>query len=100
MSPIPAAQGFAFGRGRPRFLEPVPLDAEPVNRIEHSIEQGLGRGGGDSGPLELPDLPALPINLCAHTIDFCSNMFDVRHGPKPGKARVYKRTKREQIASR
>jgi hypothetical protein len=31
--------------------------------------------------LELPDLPALPVDLSPHPLDFAPNVLDVRHKP-------------------
>jgi hypothetical protein len=82
-SPAPAAQGFAFGRCGLLFLEPVTLGAQGVNLVEHPIEQRVRLDRGYPGPLQLPDLAALPVDLCPHSLDFAPNVLDVRHDPYP-----------------
>jgi hypothetical protein len=79
MSPAPPAQRVPLGRTGLLFLESLALSAEPVDSVEHSIQQGFGRGGGYSGTLELLDLSALPMNLQAHVLDLGPNKFDIWH---------------------
>lgn len=35
---------------------------------------------GDGRPLKLPDFAALPVNLCAHALDFRSELVKLHHG--------------------
>jgi hypothetical protein len=63
------------------FLEPIAVGAKSVDLVEHAIQEGFRRRRGYSRPLQLPDLAALPMDLCPHPLDFAPNMIDVRHGP-------------------
>jgi hypothetical protein len=92
MSPTPSAQDFPLDRAGLCFLEPVALDAKAVDGIEHSLKQGFGRCRRYHGPLELPDLSALTVDLNAQAFDVSPNMFDIRH-IAPREVRLHKRTK-------
>jgi hypothetical protein len=65
------------------FLQPVTLGAKLVDLLEHPIKQGVGRGGGNSRMLKLPDVTAQPLDLTAHVLDISTNEIDVWHAPSP-----------------
>src|SRR5579862_4975135 len=71
--PTPAAQDHALGRASQLPLEPVPLGTHPVDVVEHSFQQRLGRGRRYASPLKLVDFAALPMDLGAHPFDFGSD---------------------------
>jgi hypothetical protein len=62
------------------FFQPVALRTQPVDIVQHPIQQSLGRCGWNACSLELPDLTALALDLHAHTLDLAPNVFDIRHG--------------------
>ena len=83
------------------FLKPVALSAKRVNLVQHSFKQCVGRRRGYPGPLQLPDLAALPLDLNPHPFDFAPDMLDVRHGPDPLKSGcIRERNKNEMQAAR
>jgi hypothetical protein len=47
----------------------VAFETKPVNFGQHPLQESLGRSSGNTGPLELPDFPALAVDLCAHPLD-------------------------------
>jgi hypothetical protein len=65
------------------FLQPVTLGAKLVDLLEHPIKQGVGRGGGNSRMLKLPDVTAQSLDLTAHVLDISTNEIDVWHAPSP-----------------
>jgi hypothetical protein len=69
-----SSQAFSFDRAGLLFLRSVALSAEPVDCVQHSIQQGFGRGGG-YGSLELLDLSALSVDLSPHPLDLAPNMW-------------------------
>src|SRR3954449_8164932 len=69
--------------GRQLFLQAVALDAEPVDPVLHPLQQGFGRGGGNSGPLQLQDFLALAGDLRAHPLDFAAEGFKLHRALAP-----------------
>src|SRR4051812_36537222 len=70
-------------RGRQLFLQPVAFDAEPVDPVLHPLQQGFGRGGGNSGALQLQDFLALPGDLRAHPLNFAADAVKLHHALAP-----------------
>jgi hypothetical protein len=70
--------------GRPALrlleLQPVALDTEFINPVEHALEQRLRRRGWYTSALELPDLTALAVNLGPHAHKLSSDELDSWHG--------------------
>jgi hypothetical protein len=58
----------------------VAFETEPVDFGQHPLKERLGRSGGNTGPLELPDFPALAMDLSAHPLDLGPDVIDARHG--------------------
>jgi NAD(P)-dependent dehydrogenase (short-subunit alcohol dehydrogenase family) len=79
--PLPA-KNFAL-RTRRLFFQPVAFDAEPVDPVEHPLQQGFRRGRGDAGPLQLQDFLALAPDLRAHPLDFPADGVKLHHALAP-----------------
>jgi hypothetical protein len=60
---------------------PVALGTQLIDLREHPRQQLLRRGGAYPGPLKIPNLSTLPVNLTAHMLNFSPDMFEGRHLP-------------------
>src|SRR5947209_1408531 len=84
--PVTAPEDLA-SYGRHLFFQPVAFQAKSVDPVEHSLQQGFGRTGGDPGPLQLQDFLAPAPELGAHSLDFAADGFKLqRIAPAPARS--------------
>jgi hypothetical protein len=82
LMPSAATQNSSFGRRRKIPLELVPFNAKRIDLIQHSLQEGFGRGRGYPGPLQLADFTALTPYLRPHVLDFVSDVIQSHSQPQ------------------
>jgi hypothetical protein len=56
------------------LLEPIPLDAELVDFVEHPLQHRCSRSRRNPGSLKLSDFAALTMNLGAHPLNLAPDI--------------------------
>jgi hypothetical protein len=73
--PLATAKHYAL-HGTGLFLfQSVPFGTKFVDLVEHSFQEGFGRGRGNPCPLELSDFAPLPLDLDPHPLNFGPDEF-------------------------
>jgi hypothetical protein len=67
------------------LFQSIPFGTQIVDLVEHSFQEGFGRGRRDPCPLELADFAPLPMNLDPHPLNFGPDEFKL-HALKPSQS--------------
>jgi hypothetical protein len=64
------------------------LDAQPIDFVEHALQEGFCAGRRYPRALKLPNVPTLARNLGAHVLDFIPDVFKGWHAPTVNEKRT------------